>query len=147
MGLDQYLYKKVWVNNNRKNNTYQVVDKTVEIFDKEYPLKDLEYLVYEVGYWRKANQIHRWFVDNVQEGNDDCGEYYVSKEKIKELHDLCIEIINDPQKAGELLPAYPGFFFGSYEYDEYYMRDLQHTIGILEPLLNCNDGIYYNSSW
>lgn len=50
MGLDQYLYKKVWVNNDRRNNTYQVVDKTVEIFDKEYPLKDLEHLVYEVGY-------------------------------------------------------------------------------------------------
>jgi len=147
MGLDSFLYKKVWVNNDRRNNTYQVVDKTVEIFDKKYPLKDLEHLVYEVGYWRKANQIHRWFVDNVQEGNDDCGEYYVSKEKIKELYDLCIEIINNPQKAEELLPAYPGFFFGSYEYDEYYMRDLQHTINILEPLLNCNDGIYYNSSW
>jgi hypothetical protein len=147
MGLDQYLYKKTWVNSNRKNNTHQVVDKTVEIFDKEYPLKDLEYLVYEVGYWRKANQIHKWFVNNVQEGNDDCKEYYVSDEKIKELYDLCIEIINNPQKAEELLPTHAGFFFGSYEYDEYYMKDLQHTIGILEPLLNCDDSIYYSSSW
>jgi hypothetical protein len=147
MGLDQYLYKKTWVNNNRKNNTHQVVDKTVEIFDKEYPLKDLEYLVYEVGYWRKANQIHKWFVNNVQEGNDDCKEYYVSDEQIKELYDLCVEIINNPQKAEELLPTHTGFFFGSYEYDEYYMRDLQHTIDILKPLLNCNDAIYYSSSW
>jgi len=147
MGLDQYLQKKVWVNNNRKNNTYQVIDKTVEIFDKEYPLKDLEYLIYEVGYWRKANQIHKWFVNNVQKGNDDCKEYYVSDEKIKELYDLCIEIINNPQKAEELLPTHAGFFFGSYEYDEYYMKDLQHTIGILEPLLNCDDAIYYSSSW
>jgi hypothetical protein len=147
MGLDSFLYKLTWVNSNRKNNTHQVVDKTVEIFDKEYPLKNLEYLVYEVGYWRKANQIHKWFVNNVQESNDDCKEYYVSDEKIKELYDLCVEIINNPKKAEELLPTYTGSFFGSYEYDEYYMRNLQHTIDILEPLLNCNDAIYYSSSW
>jgi hypothetical protein len=24
-----------------------------------------------VGYWRKANAIHRWFVEHVQDGNDD----------------------------------------------------------------------------
>ena len=27
----------------------------------------------EVGYWRKANAIHGWFVRNVQNGKDDCG--------------------------------------------------------------------------
>lgn len=91
--------------------------------------------------------ITKWFVNNVQEGNDDCKEYYVSDEQIKELHDLCIEVINNPQKAEELLPTHAGLFFGSYEYDEYYMKDLQHTIGILEPLLNCDDAIYYSSSW
>ena len=36
---------------------------------------------------------------------------------------------------------------GSYEYDEYYLKDLQHTIEILEPLLKCDDSIYYSSSW
>lgn len=40
---------------------------------------------FEAGYWRKANQIHKWFVENVQEGEDDCKEYYVSREKLKEL--------------------------------------------------------------
>ena len=149
MGLDQYLYKKVWVNKKRKNNVADIADKNVEIFDEEYPLKDLEYLVYEVGYWRKCNQVHKWFVDNVQAGRDDCGEYYVDDALIKDLYKICKEIQEDPKKAEDLLPSYPGFFFGTYDYDEYYMKDIQHTIDILEPLLKDKDNasFYYSSSW
>lgn len=149
MGLDQYLYKKVWVNKKRKNNVADIADKNIEIFDEEYPLKDLEYLVYEVGYWRKCNQVHKWFVDNVQAGKDDCGEYYVDHALIKDLYKICKEIQEDPKKAEDLLPSYPGFFFGTYDYDEYYMKDIQHTIDILEPLLKDKDNasFYYSSSW
>lgn len=42
-----------------------------------------------VGYWRKANQIHNWFVQNVQNGYDDCSCYEVSKERLEELLDIC----------------------------------------------------------
>ena len=149
MGLDQYLYKKVWVNRTRKNNVADIADKNIEIFDEEYPLKDLEYLVYEVGYWRKCNQVHKWFVDNVQAGKDDCGEYYVDHALIKDLYKICKKIQEDPKKAEDLLPSYPGFFFGTYDYDEYYMKDIQHTIDILEPLLKDKDNasFYYSSSW
>ena len=47
----------------------------------------------EIVYWRKANQIHQWFVDNVQNGIDDCNYYEVSKEQIEELKELCEEVI------------------------------------------------------
>lgn len=43
--------------------------------------------------WRKANQIHKWFVDNVQNGNDDCGSYDVSVETLVRLHDTCKEVL------------------------------------------------------
>lgn len=33
----------------------------------------------QVAYWRKANQIHRWFVNIVQGGEDDCNPYEVTK--------------------------------------------------------------------
>lgn len=39
----------------------------------------------EVGYWRKSNQIHNWFVENVQDGEDDCGTYKVGIKKLTEL--------------------------------------------------------------
>ena len=146
MGLDQYLQKKIYVGNTlTKDNN----NKTITIGDKEYPLENLEYLVYEVGYWRKCNQVHKWFVDNVQAGKDDCGEYYVDHALIKDLYKICKKIQEDPKKAEDLLPSYPGFFFGTYDYDEYYMKDIQHTIDILEPLLKDKDNasFYYSSSW
>jgi len=56
-------------------------------------------IVEEVGRWRKANHIHKWFVDNVQDGNDDCKDYYVSGQQLTSLRDICREVI----KASELV--------------------------------------------
>ncbi len=39
----------------------------------------------DVGYWRKANQIHNWFVENVQGGVDDCGHYPVTIAQLEKL--------------------------------------------------------------
>ena len=52
----------------------------------------------EVGYWRKANHIHAWFVKNVQEGEDDCGMYPVSREQLALLLETCKAV-----KAGSTL--------------------------------------------
>lgn len=46
-------------------------------------------IIEEVGYWRKANAVHKWFVDNIQGGNDDCGYYEVSSGQLKELLNIC----------------------------------------------------------
>lgn len=135
-----------------------------------------------VGYWRKANAIHRWFVDNVQGGEDDCDIYEVSKEQIEELLDICERIksetilekgwvkngetfangmwcpnyeegetIVNPEVAEELLPTQGGFFFGSIEYDQYYMDDINETIDILTKVLETTDFdtqmIAYCASW
>jgi hypothetical protein len=47
----------------------------------------------QVGYWRKANQIHNWFVENIQDGEDDC-DYHreVTKEDLEELLDICLKV-------------------------------------------------------
>ncbi len=45
-------------------------------------------------YWRKANHIHMWFVNNVQSGEDDCNQYAVTKENLQELANICKEIID-----------------------------------------------------
>lgn len=54
----------------------------------------LKYIEIELGYWRKANAIHRWFVDNIQDGIDDCKEYYVNRERLEELLVLCKEVLD-----------------------------------------------------
>lgn len=46
-----------------------------------------------INYWRKANAIHGWFVDNVQNGVDDQGNYAVTVEQIRSLRDACAKVI------------------------------------------------------
>lgn len=105
----------------------------------------------DVGYWRKANQIHKWFVENVQEGIDNCQLSMVTKDKLEELYEIVNEVKDDSYKAAELLPTASGFFFGSTEYGEWYQEDVKTTLTILETLLNStdfdNEVIFYQSSW
>lgn len=102
----------------------------------------------EIGYWRKANAIHRWFVENCQDGIDNCATYYVGESDLKELRDLCIQILDDRDKASELLPTQEGFFFGTTEYGEDYTYDLLETIKICEWALDQDfDYFEYHSSW
>jgi hypothetical protein len=59
--------------------------------------------------------------------------------------------VKDPSTAKELLPTSSGFFFGSYDYDEYYVDDIKNTIDIITKVLETTDFetqmIYYCSSW
>lgn len=112
----------------------------------------------EFVYWRKANAIHKWFVDNVQEGQDDCGTYSVSWDHIVELRDICDKIIADPDLGPELLPTTAGFFFGGTSYGESYLDDVTYTRDELNNLLTWHASekladreytwdIVYESSW
>ena len=128
-------------------------------------------LTKEVGYWRKANAIHNWFVENVQDGEDDCGYYVVKKEQLKTLQELCekvydtlddnnmkiitdedgykIEVYSNTELANDLLPTADGFFFGGTEYTKYYKEDLLNTIKICNDCQYIPDNmeILYHSSW
>ena len=152
MGLDMYLYKKTYI---RTDEFYkpevrnEVIVKTGGQIDTKIDPKKIKYVVEEAGYWRKANQIHKWFVDNVQRGDDDCGSYQVSREKLEELLDLCKRVNEDNSLADELLPSASGFFFGGTEYDEWYFNDIKNTIEIIEECLSDEsaDDFEYHSSW
>lgn len=104
-----------------------------------------------VMYWRKANQIHKWFVDNVQNGVDDCGQYFVSSDSLKELRDLCSNVLANPDEALNLLPPSSGFFFGSALIDDWYFDQLKYTVSRLDELFSLDLpeylSFYYQSSW
>ena len=101
------------------------------------------------AYWRKANAIHGWFVDNVQNGEDNCSRYYVSRDNMSELVTLCKKVI----KTGDAseLPPQAGFFFGSTAIGDDYFDDLKNTVKQLTAVLNdkrfesCE--FYYQASW
>ncbi len=152
MGLDMYLYKKnyIWQGEWIKPEVRQevIVKKDGEV-DTSIKPERVKYVIEEVGYWRKANQIHQWFVENVQQGEDDCKSYWVSRENLIELLDICKQIKEDNSKAESLLPTQSGFFFGGTEYNEWYFNDINNTIEILEEILSDEsaDDFDYQSSW
>jgi hypothetical protein len=54
------------------------------------------------------------------------------------------------EEAPNLLPVQEGFFFGNYEYNEYYFSDIQDTIDQLESILKdvpAEWELRYHSSW
>jgi hypothetical protein len=114
-------------------------------------LGDVSYVTAQAGYWRKANAIHKWFVDNVQRGEDDCMSYHVSAEQLTELRDTCVKVLNDRSLANELLPPAEGFFFGCTGIDEFYFEDLRYTVGMINAELARPDfdqyEYSYQSSW
>jgi len=91
-----------------------------------------------VAYWRKANAIHGWFVRSFGNGEDDCSEIRVPREGLESLLHLCEGLLADKNAAiaGGELPPTEGFFFGSYEIDEWYWRDLEVTVSQLKSILN-----------
>ena len=105
----------------------------------------------EAGYWRKANQIHDWFVNICQDGVDECQKTWLKPEQLMSLRSLINEIGNSQSKAKLLLPTSSGFFFGSTEYNEYYFDDLRDTKQILKDVLKKatldNWQLSYQSSW
>lgn len=145
MGLDMYLTKKrfLWSDEERKS---KAVKKLSAELNENLEMSEVRF---DAMYWRKANHFHNWFVSNVQDGNDDCGEYYVSIEQLKELRDTCRKVLADHSLAEELLPTQSGFFFGGTDYDDWYFESVQETADKLDKLIDSQGkgDYYYSSSW
>lgn len=103
MGLDMYLHKEYYVKNWEHYSSEE--RHTITILKGGKPAtiatERICYVTTEEMYWRKANAIHKWFVDNVQDGKDDCGTYDVEREQLQALLDL----VNKVLAASELVPA------------------------------------------
>ena len=95
MGLDMYLTKRIYV----KNWDFTPEDKKHKITisgpkAKFIDASSIKEIVCDAGYWRKANQIHNWFVENIQGGNDNCEDYWVSIDKLEELYKIVCEVLS-----------------------------------------------------
>lgn len=153
MGLDMYLYKKTYVGAHYKHNQAKgVVDITVGEENCRIPVQlDRINSIDELfGYWRKANAIHKWFIEKCADGVDECQRIDISREKMCELLSVVETVIANPEKAQELLPVGSGFFFGSDQYDTWYFKDLEATKEILDTALESGERygyFYYQASW
>jgi hypothetical protein len=152
MGLDMYLEARrfLWIFENGAGEDV-AIGKAISAALPEMGDLQPTTVVASAAYWRKANAIHRWFVDHCQGGVDDCRHAYVSRDALIELRNTVVQVLNDHSLAATLLPSKDGFFFGGTEYDEWYFRDLTYTRDQLIRLLNDDNlknwDFYYHSSW
>jgi hypothetical protein len=162
MGLDMYLsaskYLGGWEHSSQEEK--DAFDKVVKALAIEGGPSDHSPSItvdVTVGYWRKANAIHNWFVQNAQDGVDNCEKAYVSREKLVELLKTCQKVLkakgkkDAKEKVLSILPPQGGFFFGSTDVDDDYWDDIKLTISQIENILNNkkfeNFEFYYQASW
>ena len=159
MGLDMYLSKKTYVKNwdHAPNVKHKITVKLNNKIRKDIKADRISHITEDVMYWRKANHIHSWFVENCQGGVDDCRSSWVSREQLEELATLCEEVLQfkaDGKSPQETLPTQSGFFFGNTEYGEYYYEQCRETAETLRALLKeeqlkdvLGGEFYYQASW
>lgn len=143
-----YLYARQYVS---KYNNPEKAKAIKELFPEIPESENLDsvYVEFEVVYWRKANAIHKWFVDNVQNGEDNCENYFVSNEKLKELYDTCVAIKTDLEKEGN---AYETEIKNGYSFkDGIKIPNMvkgiaYHDTSLAEELLPPQEGFFFGST-
>ena len=180
MGLDMYLYAEKHFTNSSDEFVAQFPQYAKERAQYEatmsgsgmHTLPNPEYggvtVSKCVGYWRKANAIHGWFVNNLADGEDKCQRIRVSAEDLITLRDSCNRALSS--RDGVVAPARSveeyvshalattvleaevgeseysdlepteGFFFGSTEKDEWYYDSLEYTRDLIDELLVATNG-------
>ena len=148
MGLDMYLSKKTYV----KQWDFQDEEKKVkvDVTKNGEPLKGIKserisYVVEDVMYWRKANQIHGWFCSNCDCVVDEV-KYNVSRTDLEVLLEACKQVIDVLNKCPKKIIQVEG----GWKDGEPYMVDLETFDGddveeIIKEILPPTQGFFYGS--
>ena len=75
----------------------------------------------------------------------------LGKDEIEEITDILSAVLFDKTQAEYILPIEKGFFFGSYEYDDYYFQCVEQALAdfkeIQEKYTSDRFEILYDASW
>ena len=158
MGLDMYLYRREYVSGwehslaGESEGRREMYNSLLQYFGAESCEGSPHIYVYLcVAYWRKANAVHKWFCD-LDGGKDECQNIFVTRGDLVKLRDLAMQAIREPAMAADVLPTQQGFFFGSYDYDEWYMEDMKNTVDQIDEILRSTPEdswveFVYRASW
>jgi len=171
MGLDMYLSSAPKIAGMSLDSVLEIGRNFDRLKQQQYELYEIvkphikhfeefghswDSIVEEVIYWRKANQIHNWFVENLHDGVDEpLFREEVTKENLQELYKLCVKALKHKTKPkihpSSILPTRPGCFFGSISYDNFYYHVINETKTKLEDVLKNFDFdthfLFYECSW
>lgn len=131
--------------------------KVIDFYKKHYDTKywnwDHEHkyghkmIMQQVADWRKANEIHEWFVENIQDGEDDCRFHReVTESDLEELLDVCKTVL----KSCVLVD---GKLEGGYSFDENGNKIINYVDGkviedssVAEELLPTQSGFFFGGT-
>ena len=135
MGLDMYL----------KVNSKAVCEDALRAMNETDEWK--KHYLYDgtAMYWRKANAIHKWFVDNVQYGEDDCKTYEVTANELVKLRDLCREVLESCKLVdGQVLSGYQ--FVDGEMVPQYTSGKVIEDASKANELLPTQDGFFFGTT-
>jgi hypothetical protein len=146
MGLDMYLSAKRYLWNISDDDKALAEKIGAEVGGES--LGQTKEVAREAFYWRKAWAIHHWFVINAQNGDDNCREYWVSRDLLRELLDTLQRVDKNPSLTEDILPLQADDADGI----EWELEQVRRTIPALEKLINDESikdhwDFYYQSSW
>lgn len=123
MGLDIFFYRT------SKKNYEEFKSKNEE--NKEYVKHKTE-----VAYFRKVNFLMSFF-----NYTGNCEYMEITESDIKRLIDSCETVLNarNEETSGEILPSQVGFFFGNYDYNDWYYQDVEQVLDDFTKILNETD--------
>ena len=99
MGLDMTLLRKTYI----KGENYNITVERNESEGSHVNPKRIFYIVEEIHYWRKANQIHNWFVNNLPEGVENCYPNHVERCNLEQLLQECKRVLENKELAEEMM--------------------------------------------
>ena len=151
MGLDQYFtaHSSLLLYDPRETaRRTQIKQLFDELVDDDHC--EIERVICDIGSLRKANQIHRWMVETVQNHQDDCEQYRLTPSHLDQLSLVLDQVNQFGHLAADLLPGADGCFFGSQSVDEWYFQQITQCQKIVERAQRLSQkgwDIYYQASW
>lgn len=102
----------------------------------------------EYAYYRKFNALQGYFERQFK--LDNGGKVLLSQDNVHDIYILLNEISYAPERASEMLPTFPGPFFGTYDYDKLYYSYISKAVVDFyhAKYLDFNKyNLYFTSDW
>jgi hypothetical protein len=136
MGLDINVTKIAKSMIKTNTNSWKDYEKLIDELN-DIDCENFEFL----AYFRKVNFLFEFFSGSL---NEDETTAVITRGEMEELIEKCEFVLNNRDKASEILPTCDGFFFGSLDYDDYYFESVAKVLLSFQVILeNYSDDYLY----
>ena len=136
MGLDINVIKIAKSMVKTITNSWKDYEKLIDELN-DIDCENFEFL----AYFRKVNFLFEFFSGSL---NEEEMTAVITRGEMEELIEKCEFVLNNRDKASEILPTCDGFFFGSLDYDDYYFESVAKVLLSFQVILeNYSDDYLY----